>query len=268
MTRHDWGHGWPSGYGHPTTSLTLLTWICVLIHITNVTYPWPRASPVRFFFYSCLGFPPPNTPDSQDIHCRWNIAESGKLHKANLHGTHHELLLIPKAGYGIWCLMPLSTIFQLYCGGKFYWWRKHKYLEKTTDLSHVISSTPHHERDSNSQRIVVIGTDCTGSCKCNYHMIMTMMLLSPPIKKTVKETDSQVLILEMYANMSGKLKFYLDHIQHCNVNMCLVLVHLAWNLIFSGVLGLLLLLNSTFNNITVLFVTETCIQVRAISDSF
>jgi hypothetical protein len=58
-------------------------------------------------------------------------------------------------------------------------------------------------------------------------MIMTMMLLSPPIKKTVKETDSQVLILEMYANMSGKLKFYLDHIQHCNVNMCLVLVHLA-----------------------------------------
>ena len=58
-------------------------------------------------------------------------------------------------------------------------------------------------------------------------MIMTMMLLSPPIKKTVKETDSQVLILEMSANMSGKLKFYLDHIHHCNVNMCLVLVHLA-----------------------------------------
>ena len=32
---------------------------------------------------------------------------------------------------------PFSTIFLLYRGSQFYWWRKLEYLEKTTDLSQV-----------------------------------------------------------------------------------------------------------------------------------
>ena len=115
-------------------------------------------SSIVVFFILCIGMhaltiePKWNRQQMISTSSPRNVRENRRIKNVQSRNTD-------KIWFVLWCLTPLSTLFQLYRGSQFYWWRKPEYSAKTTEcrksltnLTHiVVSSTPRHERKSKSQ---------------------------------------------------------------------------------------------------------------------
>ena len=138
------------------------------------------------------------------------------LQKANCNDTIDKTQIL--AWLGLWGLTPLSTIFQLYRGSQFCWWRKPDYPEKTTDLSQVTDKPyyimlfrAHLAMNTGFEltKLVAIDTDYICSYKPNYHMITTTTpLFFISIGDLIIKSGGIVIIPLCYCSCRETMSYY------------------------------------------------------------
>ena len=91
--------------------------------------------------------------------------------------------------------------------------------------NNVISSTPCHERDSLLTTSVVIGTDCIGNCKSNYHTI-TVTTAPKSNGENIKLTYNVLIICKLkHCNCLSIFPFAIELSPNClKSTKCLLII--------------------------------------------
>jgi len=71
------------------------------------------------------------------------LSRYSKNHQRRVLAWVYSYLFLCLAGEVVWYFTSPSTIFQLYRGGQFYWWREPEYPEITTNLSQITDNLYH-----------------------------------------------------------------------------------------------------------------------------
>ena len=159
-----------------------------------------------------------------------------------------------------WCLKPLSTIFQLYRGGQFYWRRKlggsgenqRPVASHWQTLSHIVVHFALIEIQTHN----ISGDRHWGSSKSNYHNHMITTKMAPIFCKdrgTISIWDIPLRI----ANQTAFLYFRFPIGRHCHGGEGRILrcwyqgfFRVFWEMAFFVCLGILYRQKSNFGKIT------------------